>query len=198
MLGHARERILSTPLRISHVPIRSPFRDIIIYRTLFSSYVSVQHDSFLHHRKNLSKMADRIGQMVEDSNVMEDVARQVRLFGDSFFDIPYENFRRCPECRASDDGLDHVFDPAVRCEHSPGQSGERYGVDSLETTHLQHNEIPERETTVELNDTTIGNPLGCSALADRPWLPKSPATFVEDIAAPGEKVVEPAQVLIFQ
>jgi hypothetical protein len=71
-------------------------------------------------------------------------------------------------------------------------------VDSLETTHLQHDEVSERETTVKFNDTTVGNPLRRSALADRPRLPKSPAAFVEDVTAPGKKVVEPTQILIFQ
>jgi hypothetical protein len=136
--------------------------------------------------------------MIENSHMMEDVAGQVRLLGDSFFDIPHKDFWRCSVCRASDDSLDHVFDSAVRREHPPGQSGECHGVNSLETTHLQHDEVSERETTVKFNDTAVGDLLRRSALADRPRLPKPPAAFVKDITAPGKKVVEPTQILIFQ
>jgi len=198
MLGHARERILPSPFSIFHVAIGLPFRDITVHRAVLWSDVGVQHDSPFHNRKNLSKMTDRIGQMIEDSHMMEDVAGQVRLLGDSFFDIPHKDFRRRSVCRASDDGLDHVFDSAVRREHSPSQSGECHGVDSLETTHLQYDKVSEREATVKFNDTAVGNPLRRSALADRPRLPKSPAECVKDVTTPGKKVVEPTQILILQ
>ena len=185
---HPRERILAFP---EALVTKALAVDVVGFvGGLGLAVVGVEHQPAADPRAQVPQVADRVGQVVEDADVVAEVCLQplgrslgpLQITGDD---------RRVPvEHRAADDGLHDVLDPSVDRGHPGRAIAQRDRVDALEAADLEDVAVAQAEARVEPLDPRVGDLLRGVALAAPRRAAERAALRVDGEAVPRQQVVQ--------